>query len=59
MFLTTFTDAMKLIYVTTKNYLFSNLRSRVFDFLEKREKKNTWYIFSSTRGQPRPRYKKN
>ena len=58
MFLTTFTDAMKLIYVTTKNYLFSNLRSCVFDFLEKREKKNTWYIFSSTRGQPRPHHKK-
>ena len=59
MFLTTLTDAVELIYVRTKDYLFSNLRSRVFDFLEKREKKNTWYIFSFTRGQPRPRYKKN
>ena len=39
MFLNTFTDVAELIYVTTKDYLLSNLPSHGFDFLEKRGKK--------------------
>ena len=37
---TSVTDTVKLIYPRTKDYLFSNLRSSVFDFLENRGKKN-------------------
>ena len=49
---------MKLIYVRTKDYLFSNLRSRVFDFLEKREKRTPDAFFLSQEANRAPATKK-
>ena len=57
MFLNTFTGAGELIYVRTKDYLFSNLRSRVFDFLEKREKKTPDTFFVSQEANRTPAIK--
>ena len=58
MFLNTFTDAVKLIYVRTKDYLFPNRRSCVFDFLEKREKRTPDTFFLSQGANRVPAIKK-
>ena len=58
MFLSTFTDAVKLIYVRTKDHLFWNLRPRVFDFLEKREKWTPDTFFLSQEANRAPATKK-
>ena len=50
MFLNTFTDAGELIYVRTKDCLFSNLGSHVFDFFG--EEGNTFFLSQEANRAP-------